>query len=917
MTRRFSVLLLSATICIPSLLAANPEPPKLRLPAGAKPLSYDVSLKLTPGADSFDGSVAIRVKFDQPSTLLWLNAADLKITSAKLEQGGHTMPVTVVPGGSQFAGFEFASPVEDEAVLAITYTGTISKTSSAGVFEMKEDGNWYLYTQFEPTDARRAFPCFDEPGFKTPWRITLDVPSDAMALANTPQVSETSEDGGRKRVVFSPTQPLPSYLVAFAAGKFEAVSAGKVGHTPLRVIVPEGHAKEAAFAVEAIPQLLERLETYFGTPYPFEKLDSIAMPFSDFAMENAGLITYSQDILLGSAATNTIRRQREFAVTAAHEMAHQWFGDEVTPTWWDDIWLNESFATWMERKITAEWKPDWNLDVTRVSESHYAMDLDSLVSARRIREPISTNDDIANAFDGITYMKGSAVISMFENWLTPETFRRGVAAYLDTYHSGNATTAQFLAAISEAAGRNVAPAFRTFLDQAGVPLVTASLDCSGGTPKVQLRQTRFLPPGAPPAASQVWRIPVCMRYGPAQATASEGSSQCEVLDAAEASFPLRDAHSCPAWILPNAGEEGYYRVAYGDGLLAKTLAGEGRHLTLAERVGELENLDALTQAGRVPVAEALEQARAFSGASERQVVEAAAGVAGILKSRAVPDALRPAAARFLRDTFGARAEALGWSPRPGEGDGVQLLRQSLVPFVANEGEDEKLIAEAHALALKWLANHSAVDPNMTTAVLSTAAEHGNQDLFDKFLAAARTEKDRAVRQRLLDALGSFRDPAIATQGLNLLLTEGFDAREAFYPLLFGPLGNPTTRSLPFEFVKQHGDALAKRIPREVGADFAAALPATGGAFCSAARRDEVEAYFEPRVSHYTGGPRTLKQTIEGIDDCIARRSALAPGLTAFLHDYLTGVKQATSQPAGQGSSPAADYSDRKTAGQEK
>jgi alanyl aminopeptidase len=917
MTFRLSAALFSAAISIPALLATNPVPPQLRLPGGVRPLSYDVNLKLTPGADSFDGSVAVHVKFDQPSALLWLNAADVKITSAKLEQGGHMMPVTVVPGGSQFAGFEFASPVEGEAVLTLTYSGAISKTSSAGVFEMKEDGNWYLYTQFEPTDARRAFPCFDEPEFKTPWRITLDVPAGAMALANTPPVSETEEPGGRKRVAFAPTQPLPSYLVAFAAGKFEAVSAGKVGRTPLRVIVPEGHAKEAAFAVEAIPQLLQRLEAYFGTPYPFEKLDSIAMPFSDFAMENAGLITYSQDILLGSAATNTIRRQREFAVTAAHEMAHQWFGDEVTPTWWDDIWLNESFATWMERKITAEWKPEWNLDVTRVSESHEAMDLDSLVSARRIREPIVTNDDIANAFDGITYLKGSAVISMFENWLTPQTFRHGVAAYLEAYRQGNATTAQFLASISTAAGRDVAPAFRTFLDQAGVPLVTASLDCSGSRPRVQLSQTRFLPPGAPPAASQVWRIPVCMRYGPAEATASGGTSQCEILDTAQASFPLRNAHSCPAWILPNAGEEGYYRVAYGDGLLTRTLARAGEHLTLAERVGELENLDALTQAGRVPVADALELARAFSSAPERQVVEAAANVAGILKSRAVPDALRPAAARFLRDTFGARAEALGWTPRPGEGDGITLLRQSLVPFVANQGEDEKLIAEAHALALKWLANHSAVDPNMTTAVLTTAAEHGDQALFDKFLAAAREEKDRAVRQRLFDALGSFRDPAIASAALNLLLTEGFDAREAFYPLLFGPLAYPQTRALPFEFVKQHGDSLAKRIPREVGADFAAALSGTGGAFCSAARRDEVQAFFQPRVSHYTGGPRTLKQTIEGIDDCIARRSALEPGLTAFLRDYAAAIKPATIPPAGQESSQPAGDSDRKTAGQGK
>ncbi len=272
-----------------------------------------------------------------------------------------------------------------------------------------------------------------------------------------------------KTVRFRESKPLPSYLVAFAAGRFDAVAAGRVGDAPLRIITPHGHAAEAQYAAQAIPQLLALEVKYFGRPYPYEKLDSIAMPVSNFAMENAGLITYGQSTLLANPAGDTITRQREMAIVAAHEMAHQWFGDLVTTDWWNDIWLNEAFASWMEEKITGEWKPDWKMDVEAVESRLTAMRADSLVSARRITEPIESEGDIANAFDDITYQKGDAVIRMFEHYLGEEPFRRGVQLYLNRYAWRTATTPEFLAAVSEGSGRDVAPAFGTFVDQTGVP----------------------------------------------------------------------------------------------------------------------------------------------------------------------------------------------------------------------------------------------------------------------------------------------------------------------------------------------------------------------------------------------------------------------------------------------------------------
>ena len=863
-----------------SMLAA-PQPPALRLPDVAKPIHYAVDVTVEPGKDTFTGNVDIELAFLKGVKLLWLNAAALNIHSAVLDWGGKTVQAHVIPGGEQFAGFEFPGEITGHGVLHIGYAGAISRNSSAGVFQLKDGGNWYVYTQFEPTDARRAFPCFDEPNYKVPWRVTMHVHESDMALSNTAVESEKDEGGGMKTVRFHETKPLPSYLVAFAAGPFEAVSAGTLGKTPLRVITPKGRADEAKFAAEAIPQLLRRLEAYFGSPFPFEKLDSIAMPISDFAMENVGLITYGQSLLLSKPGSDTILRQREFAETAAHEMAHQWFGDLVTTAWWNDIWLNEAFATWMETKITGEWKPEWDEDVSRVEQSQGAMQLDSLVSTRKIRQPIESDNDIANAFDGITYQKGAAVIGMFENWIGGERFRDGVRAYMKRHAGGNATTADFLAAIGEAAGKNIAPAFNSFLDQAGVPLVTASLDCADGIAKVNLSQKRSLPIGSAGADRELWRIPVCLTYE----SGGKAVGQCELMVDPKTEVKLNRAKGCPAWVLPNGGEEGYYRVRYADGLLVKAMAEGGAHLTLAERAGELGNAGALVATGDVTPETALGLVPEFSKDPHRQVVEEAARIAQMLKSDYTPRELRSKGAKFIRNVFGERAATLGWNPRPGEDDDTRLLRRDLVPFVATVGEEKTLVDQAGALGRKWLDDRAAVDPNMLSGVLEAAAEFGDQALFDRFLAAVRAEKDRRIRLVLFGALGSFRNPRIADEAMALLITGEFDARESFFALLFGPLNYPETRNLPFEFVRKNIDRLAAHVPREVGEDFAANFPFAGGAFCDATHRDEVKSFFEERVKKYTGGPRTLAQVLERIDVCIGQREALEPGLAQFLAKY--------------------------------
>jgi aminopeptidase N len=378
-----------------------------------------------------------------------------------LTTGGKTWEATVLPGGSDFVGFQFAQPIPPgKATLAVAYKGVYEKTDTIGFFKQQDGGAWYVFSQMEPTDARRAFPCFDEPSYKTPWQLTLHVKKDHVALSNTPVASEADEPNGMKAVTFRETAPLPSYLIAIGVGPFELVDAGTAGRrkTPLRIVAPKGRGAEAAYAVEVTGEILSRLETYFGIPYPYEKLDSLAIPqtVGFGAMENVGLITYVDRRLLIRPDMATEEQRRGYASTGAHEIAHQWFGDLVTMQWWNDLWLNEGFATWMANRTLEDWKPEWGGALAKVERRADVMGTDRLVSARRVRQPIENEGDIRTAFDGITYQKGASLLAMYEEWMGREAFRRGIQRYLKAHAFGNATSSDFLGALAEEGGKEVA-----------------------------------------------------------------------------------------------------------------------------------------------------------------------------------------------------------------------------------------------------------------------------------------------------------------------------------------------------------------------------------------------------------------------------------------------------------------------------
>ncbi|HXM42841.1 MAG TPA: M1 family metallopeptidase [Bryobacteraceae bacterium] len=877
MTKPCFALLLLAT-------CAFAEPPKLRLPDDVRPVRYRADLTVIPQQDAFTGKIEIDLDVRKPADVIWLNARNLTIDTAEVTSGGQTHAAKVQTGGDNFAGFAPASQIPaGPAQLRIEYHGVINKAGSDGLFKQQDAGTWYVYSQFESIEARKAFPCFDEPGFKTPWQLTLHVNKSDAAVSNTPVQSETEEPDGRKKVVFGETKPLPSYLVALGVGPFDFVDAGKVGknQTPLRMITPKGKAAQAKYAAEVTGPLLAELEDYFGVPYPYDKLDILSVPLFGGAMENAGLITCLQSVMLRDPAQDSIGRQREYALIIAHEMAHQWFGDLVTTAWWDDIWLNEAFASWMDSKILRHWKPEWNTVIDEQNTRLGAMSGDGLISARKIRQAIESNDDIANAFDNITYSKGEAVIGMFENWMGEDAFRRGVQRYIRQYAWRNATEGDFLDSLSSADGKPVGRAFSTFLDQAGVPLVSVSLNCgAAGGAALHLSQKRALPLGSPGAALRTWQIPVCVRYSDHGATHRE----CTLLAEASMDWKLAQAKGCPAWVEANADGRGYYRTRYEGDLLDKLLAGGGVRISAAERVAALGDVDALAGMGEMKSGDALALALASAGDPVRQVVESAAGIVGGVHEHMLPTELRSNYARLVDRAFGARARELGWKAKTGEDADTRLLRSSIVPLVALWGVDGSLAAEARRLAVQWLTDRTAVDPDIVGAVLNVAARNGDEAFFKKLSAALAHTEDRHQRDLILDAMGSFNDRQIARAALELALKPEFDIREA-NALLFGPLGDPATRDLPFEFVKANYDALVAKIPPGTAFGFGEFLPSVGGDFCDEKSAKELRAFFEPRVDRFAGTRRNLAQALESIRICTAYKAAQQDSVNEFLKKY--------------------------------
>ena len=865
--------------------AAQPLP--MRLSADIQPKAYALALTVDPAQPRHSGVVDIDVQLRQPSARIRLHAKDLTVQQAWAEVGARRLDAKVRPLDASSIELVWPKPLPaGPARLTLHFSGLLQDKDVYGLFRQQEAGRWMAATQFESTGARLAFPLFDEPGWKLPWALSLTVPEGLQAVANMPLAQELPARPGWKTLRFETTPPLPSYLLAFAVGNFDIVDAGlsqpaaaadspgvsnnapavaAFTPTPLRFITPAGRGAEAAFAAASTGAIVQRLEAFFDQPHPFPKLDSLALPVTvNFgAMENAGLITYASTVMLAPPGAVTPHFRREYVALAAHELAHQWFGNLVTMAWWDDLWLNESFASWLGDRITHELQPGWGFDAAAVTARREAMHTDRLQSSRRIAEPVRSDDELANVWDSITYQKGQAVLAMVEQWLGPERFRAGVRRYMARHAWGSATAADFSAALA-LDDPALPDALRSFTHQAGIPRVAVDILCSDGPPRLRLRQSRLLAlgsvggaVGANTADAARWQLPMVVR--------TPGGSSGLLLTETEAEHRLPDA-TCPAWVQANEGGLGYYRPVYAPGGLAALLAQPG--LPVAERLAALDDAQGLAEAGDLALAVMLDIAEGQAGHADRRVVALAAAVLAAARPLIAPAGQADYAARWQR-ALGPRARSLGWLPRPEDSEDDALLRASLLPRLAELGQDEALRGQALEITRRWLTERSSLPVAQREAVLQAAALAGDEAVYEALQAALLASSDRPERQDLLLALGHFRDPALAGRARQLLLNPQLDIREARGPLMRAQATDAATRQDLLRFVQAQHAALVQRL----GRDEPAWLPSPFARACSTEEARQIEAVFAPLAPRFPGGQRALAQALEEVRLCTAWREA--------------------------------------------
>jgi puromycin-sensitive aminopeptidase len=780
-----------------------------RLPTSVVPSRYDIRLTPELDAATFGGEETVTVTVSEPTSDVWLNAAELTIESVAARDAAGT----VVQGSAALdeaqerARLSFPSPLTPgEWRLTLAFRGTLNDKLHGFYRSTYKDAAGATHTiaatQFEATDARRAFPCWDEPAFKAVYAVTLVVPERLAAVSNTKVASEEPAGDGKKAVRFADTIKMSTYLVAFVVGELEATSAVMVGATPLRVWAVPGKLGLAQFALDCGAFSLEFFEKYYGIPYPGDKVDLLAIPdFAAGAMENLGAITFRETALLVDQAHASHVELERVADVVAHELAHMWFGDLVTMAWWNGIWLNEAFATFLEMVAVDAWKREWerwvNFGVSRAA----AMGVDGLLSSRPIEFPVREPKECEAMFDLLTYEKGASVLRMLEQYLGTELFREGVRRYLREHEYGNAETTDLWKALGAASGQPIPEVMNGWIFRAGYPLVMVEADGAG----VKLSQRRFLYLGTEAVdadGGEPWRVPINLR-----ASVKGGwVDKRLLLDGPETRVALPAA---PDWAIANAGGHGFYRVGYAPAMLKK-LARSVAKVAPIERFNVVSDAFAVAQAGHLAAVDYLDLTGRFRDETDRNVWTVLTGSFAFL-NRVIPESARPGLENFVRHRVGLATARLGWEAEPGESELVRQLRGDLLRVLGTLGNDEETQAQARAFYARYVEESGAVDPNILPAVIAILAAVGGEAEYADFLQRFRAARTPQEEQRFLFALGAFRDPALIGQTLERTLNGEVRSQDAPF-LLRSMLSGVHSRALAWEFVKQHWQEMAKQYP---------------------------------------------------------------------------------------------------------
>ncbi|HYK00525.1 MAG TPA: M1 family metallopeptidase [Thermoanaerobaculia bacterium] len=838
------------------LLAFSSAAETVRLGRDVVPASQAVTLEADPRSDSYRGTTTIALEVKKATTAFRMHAIDLTIDSMTLTKGGD--PVGVI----QAAGEDGTILVTAEKQLAPgSYTLAISFTNkfnrqAVGLYKMEmKGGEPYLFTQFQAIDARRAFPCFDEPSIKIPYELTVAIPVQYDAISNTPVANE-SATAETKIIRFATTKPLPSYLIALAVGKFDYTPIPGMS-VPGRVIAPKGQGHLTHVAAAVTPRILAALEEYFGSKHPFEKVDLIAVPeYWAGAMENPGAITFRDTVLLLDEKTATPAARQNMIRINAHELAHMWFGDLVTMEWWDDFWLNESFADWMGDKITAQLFPEFGHEMSEMGNIQYVMHTDARATTDPIRR---TNSSPEEAMDnvGVAYNKGKAVLSMFEQWIGPEPFRQGVLAHLKANAWSNANASEFFASLAKHAPKGTAEALQSFVTQPGIPLVNVEIL---SPTEVRLTQSRFTN-GASIAAAP-WRIPVTLRH-------ANGVTPV-MLDAPSKTVKLDKAVT---WIYPHANAAGYYRWQLPQDAMTTLAARAGEVLAPKERLAFVGNVGALFSNGTLHGDVYLDVVSRFTSDSDPQVLSMAVGAVTNARFTFDSPETRPLFTALIRKTLRPTLDRIGFTPKPGESEKLTILRPEVLSLLGQFGEDAEVRAFAKETLAKYLADPTSVHPTIAGTAVTLSAMSGDEALFEEYRKRFEAAAIPAERQRFLVGLARFRDPKLRLKAREYAFTGPVRPQEL--GVLFTGGQTAEERDETFAFVTSRYDEIVKRIPPSYTANMP--FMASG---CEPVRVEKAREFF---ASHKVEGTdRALERVTEQVNECATLRTREMAAVTKYL-----------------------------------
>jgi puromycin-sensitive aminopeptidase len=858
------VALVACVLVVATPLAALTLPG--RLSRDVVPTRYAITLAPDLAHGTFDGRETIDVELARPTTRITLDAFALAIVDARVNAGDETQEATIaIDEARQTLTLILKRPIPTGPARIILGWNAPLEDDLVGFYQAEAHGRRYALTHFEPANARRAFPCFDEPDFKARVALTAVVDATDDAISNTPIAQVTMLPGTKKLGQFAATPPLPTYLVTLAVGRFAALTRDVDG-VRLRLLAPPEDVARGDFALDAAAQLLPRFVSYFGARYPFAKLDLIAVPaLFPGGMENAGAIFLRGERVLVDRAPASPSQLRAVERLVAHELAHQWLGDLVTPRWWDDLWLNEATATFAANEVLAAAHPErrpW-LDFQQPLEDVLADD--ELRQPRAVRTPIADGRRARDAFDGMTYVKGAAILHMLDGWLGPGAIRRALAAYLDVHRYASADATDFAAALDTTTSRPVSDVLRAWLERDGHPRLDVSGHCHDGALHVTLSQSRA---GGTSARDPVpWPIPIVLHW--------PSGTRTMLFDTRTAGIAIA---GCPAWIEANADRAGFYRVRYASSLASALSSVARRQLDPVERVGLVSDAWADVRAGAASVSQFLALVTSLRGERSPAVMAALDQRLTFIAEELLPAEAHDAFARYVAAELAPQYHALGLQSGAGEDDETRMLRAEVLDLLGRVARPPELIAAADETARQYLANRTGLDPSLAGVMLQLAARHGNDARFHQLVSRLKDTHNLDQQRQYLDALAGFDRPDLLRRTLALLLTPLVPQQDLIALIATLMTQGRTASATAWRFLRNHYDAIAERSPR------LGWLLTPAAQLCDERSARQVNRFFA-ELPHRPSTPRRLQQTAESIAECVALRRRTAAPLAAWLHAH--------------------------------